>query len=280
MRGGTGFLVGIRSPRMPFNAYIYAVTNAHLAPQQDSGDSVYARFNRFDGTFEIIELHEGKWHRHPDADDIAICELGLNLERVNQTYVSESMFLTEKLFIDNGIGPGDDVFMIGRFQTIEGKDQNTPTARFGNISQLFAREVKNSFGLNQLSFIVEMRSLSGYSGSPVFAYLMPFYKRDAHPTTEQPNPPAVNLLPNGVGPWLIGVDWGHLNRFQEVLDQDRKTPEVPPRWVKENSGMSMVVPIDRLTDLLQKEELRQHRNETEAILAEAEMDANSSNPAN
>ena len=96
--------------------------------------------------------------------------------------------------LDLNIGPGDDVFMIGRFINRDGGQENTPSVRFGNISMMALR------GHNAPQFIsVEMRSMGGYSGSPAIVYIPPF---------------ALRPEKSSIGPesyfFLLGVDRGHV----------------------------------------------------------------------
>jgi hypothetical protein len=49
----------------------------------------------------------------------------------------------------------------------EGRQKNSPTARFGNIAQM-PNEPVIIKRFEQECFLVEARSIGGYSGSPVF----------------------------------------------------------------------------------------------------------------
>ena len=71
------------------------------------------------------------------------------------------------------VGPGDDVFFVGRFISQQGQQRNTPTVRQGVISMLPHEKVPSWEGTPVDSFLVEARSLSGYSGSPVFLNRQP-----------------------------------------------------------------------------------------------------------
>jgi hypothetical protein len=76
-----------------------------------------------------------------------------------------------------GVGPGDEVFMVGRFVSREGKEKNTPAVRFGSLAMV----PRESFGEEQVSsgehFLVNCRSIFGYSGSPVFVFIDPTLPR-------------------------------------------------------------------------------------------------------
>src|SRR5687768_15746781 len=71
--GGTGFLVAIRSVTQPeFFVHIYAVTNSHVIRE---GKSPFIRLNTVEGASAIWHLKGMEWVHHPDADDVAICEI-------------------------------------------------------------------------------------------------------------------------------------------------------------------------------------------------------------
>ena len=58
-------------------------------------------------------------------------------------------------------------FMIGRFLNHQGtKDKIVPAVRFGNISVMLEIIWNSTVNKDQLSFSVEMRSRTGFSGSP------------------------------------------------------------------------------------------------------------------
>jgi hypothetical protein len=62
--------------------------------------------------------------------------------------------------------------MIGLFLDHAGITTNIPSARFGNISMLpnERAKLKQSTGYRGVSYILDMHSRTGFSGSPVFVY--------------------------------------------------------------------------------------------------------------
>ncbi len=91
--------------------------------------------------------------------------------------MSEGAVVTPKLIQDYDLGIGDDVYTVGRFVNHDGKQRNNPVVRFGNIAQMPIEPIKQDDGHLQDSYLVECKSVAGYSGSPVFAYVPPFAKR-------------------------------------------------------------------------------------------------------
>ena len=177
-----------------------------------------------------------------------LCPIELYLDKHKFTHISIEMFITPEVISHYRIGPGDEVFMVGRFVNHEGKQRNLPTARFGNISMMTDEPIRHPSGIMQESFVVEARSLSGYSGSPAFVWIPGSDWR-----TRQL---ALTLT---LGPWLLGVDWGHILDWQKVYEPDKKTRASGDWVVKKNTGMAGIVPAWRLAQLLDSEELKADR---------------------
>jgi hypothetical protein len=138
-----------------------------------------------------------------------------------------------------GIGPGDDVFIIGRFINREGHQKNTPSVRFGNIAQMPGEPIIDDDGIAQESYLVEARSIPGYSGAPVFVHI--------------PIGPGIELARTNIpewiqeeirkqqgineirwrsfmpmGPYLLGVDFCHIN--DRIPVRSAKTREQMHDW--------------------------------------------------
>jgi len=168
-------------------------------------------------------------------------------------YIHTDRFITLEKINAYKLGPGDGVFLIGRFVNHEGRDSNTPAVRFGNIAMMPGPPVERQDGSLQDSFLVDMRSISGYSGSPAFTYIPApelGFRRIRH----------ANEPRTDIGPWLLGVDWGHLQRLEDVVDRNGgKHPD--GLCVSSNTGMAGIVPAWKLYDLLYSEGLQAERKE-------------------
>ncbi len=242
--GGTGFLVGMQSEANESRSYLYAVTNSHVIRE---GESPVIRLNTKDGNKAILELDQEQWVHHQDGDDIAVCPFALaNPNHYAYRVIPRSMFLTKGLIEQHNVGAGDDVFMVGRFISHEGRQRNTPIVRFGNISMMPWEPITHERGIQQESFLLEMRSLSGFSGSPVFVDVE-------------------------VGGYLLGVDWAHMASYEKVKKVNPITgrlENVPEgHVVKSNSGQMAAVPAWKLQELLDQEELVAQRKRSDEQLA-------------
>jgi hypothetical protein len=223
--GGSGFLAGFVEANNTVRSH-YATTNAHVV----SDGFRFIRINTIDGAHDIVETSEGDWTLHPEGDDVAVCAFSPKSHR-DYKYALSRMFITEELISEYNVGPGDEVFMVGRCVGHGGSAKNLPVARFGNIAMLPSEKIRNALGKERPHFLVEVRSVSGFSGSPVFVYDAPgsVMKGARH-----------SILPD----MLLGIDCGHLAEHEEHI----------------SAGMAAVVPAWRLLELINRAEATAHRN--------------------
>ncbi|HVV60315.1 MAG TPA: serine protease [Pseudolabrys sp.] len=260
--GGSGFIVGIPVDEDRRQSLLFVVTNKHVV---DDGNMV-VRLNTVDGKRDTLALDGEHWFFHPDGDDLAVCPIGANpLHKAAYYFVPAASLITKEDIREFEIGPGDDVFIIGRFINHEGKQQNLPSARFGNIAQMPWEPIVID-GFPQESFLVEARSIAGYSGSPVFVYCQP------PPVPHNLNPVVKNKVRSGelslpgvsrkrldipirLGPWLLGIDYCHIRWDEPVLNKQTGKPVNPDWFIKSNTGMMGVIPAWKLQEIFQGPEL-------------------------
>jgi hypothetical protein len=260
--GGSGFWVAVRSFKIPEFFWIYGVSNQHVVHRQGAA---VIRANAKEGDVKIILAEPTDWIEHPEHHDIAIYPMPGNNEPldIEAATVSPGMFVTKNDLSNNLVGVGDEAYLIGRFINHEGKARNTPSARFGNISMLPGEPIYvDRITPPQESFAVELRSMCGYSGSPVFVT-----------GVEIPR----NFARSVRGPdTLLGVHWGHIvepwtvetkiikRSVQAGLAHDEQEID----QVSANTGMNGVVPAWRLMELLEMPKIKSIRDAEE----EAELD--------
>jgi hypothetical protein len=289
--GGSGCLVSVdpkpifdpasRTNPRTITGYIpgqlYAVTNRHVI---NYGYPVI-RLNTIDGATDILELEKDDWLFHPDGDDLAVAPIELPPIHEHSYYpIVVGQFVFKDGIVD--VGAGDDVFMVGRFINHSGKQRNTPSLRFGNVAMLPFDKVKMSDGFMQEAFLVESRSISGFSGSPVFVYKpvvervqtakRPFDLRNDgfSPRGFVTQPTITDLVGR---PQLLGIDCGHIPKREKVVN-GAGTPH-PQGWrVDTNTGMAVVIPAWRLYEFLNAEKLVVQRKEKdEEYLKEKERES-------
>ena len=161
--------------------------------------------------------------------------------------------------------------MIGRFINHEGKQKNLPTVRFGNISMMPDEPIADENDIQQESFLVECRSIPGYSGSPVFVLILPGTPR---PTPEGWVP--ISIKPSFAVMGLLGIDWCHISDFNDVLEGDRKTKASGHLVVRGNTGMAGVIPAWKITDMLNSERFSKLRREDDEKISKMNSERPSS----
>lgn len=260
--GGSGFVAGLPLGASAAGAHtLWAVTNRHVI---ESGHWTI-RLNNRDGKTVCIDTDEQEWFYHPDGDDLAVRHLAVPQSgKVN--FVPESMMLTKQAAEILDIGPGDAAFVIGRFVTMDGRQRNTPSVRFGQISQIPDEKLKYD-KYKQEAWLVEVKSLNGYSGSPVFCYLDPMYYRTNLKPISGPDPALGNsydhkgnIIGQGrfeSGPYLLGVDCCMVPIWQKVCDAAGQENQAGMQ-VPLNSGMMGVIPAWRLLDMLNSNPIKLH----------------------
>jgi hypothetical protein len=241
--GGSGFFVRMQAAVDPY-WHLYAVTNDHVIRRNPTP---YLRVNTHGPAFDTIPTNREWWTRSP-ADDLAVLSITLDPEHAWNAVNIDDFVTRERMQKMTGlpIGPGDDVAMIGRFISHAGVARNKPTVRFGNIAMSADPFEPVEIGTDadgnpvmQEAFLVECRSLGGFSGSPVLVYPSTHRGRFTFEST--------------IGPYLLGVDCAHVATWKPVCQSKGPTTAISNMWVDTNSGISAVIPAWRLRTILEQE---------------------------
>jgi hypothetical protein len=221
------------------------------------GEGPVVRINADDGGFQLIRTSHESWFIG-EKDDLAIMPAEFQSKGLNVGVIPVEAFLTKEMIEQHSIGPGNEVFVTGRFVHHEGKAKNTPTVRFGNISMMPGEPFKRPSPDEDLeeAFLVEFRSVGGYSGSPVFLCEPPFHLWDK----------ARLLHLWSQSPRLLGIDLGHIHEHKRVLKKSNKGKYIEDpneKYYEANTAMSIVVPAWRLMALLNRPDIVRLRTEEE-----------------
>ena len=295
--GGTGFLVaydGNFPARASATNHFYGVTNWHVAC---SGGYSTIRLNTKDGGTDIIELGPEEWHFLPGKYDVAVVPLVLDETIHDVSAVATTQFAEENNLYGPQISVGDDTFMIGLFVDHGGVTSNIPSARFGNISMLPNQKatIKQPTGLLGESFVVDMHSRTGFSGSPVYVYRtfgadLTEWFGSRFESVEFDNlefePPRTGTSGGSFRPVqlgrvrtsggrlrastlfkLLGIHWGQFPERWELheLEAHKELPEarkdliLEGAYVKGLSGMTTVIPAWHIKEVLDMPTLRDQR---------------------
>ena len=121
--GGTRFIIGEPSKRHAKygRRHVYVVTNWHVAVQ----GSPVIRFNTRSGPPDIFDFDAHDWF-FDGKHDIAVLPINVDPDRHAVTVVHSQMFVTKDIIQRAEIGPGDDIFMVGRFMDHDGGQEIGP----------------------------------------------------------------------------------------------------------------------------------------------------------
>ncbi len=246
---GTGFLIWLKEQDRTF---CYLVTAKHVVQPilNKPNAPLSIRFNlKEKGKAEIITfptfLFNGmRWIEHSNpAVDLAVLPLTIfdkiqNLEVSGKpvTEPSDDFFATADWITKYKVGIGDNVFTLGLVPYLFDKNQiNLVLARFGKVSLLPQDEITLPDGKQRVYFI-DSPAFGGNSGGPVF----------------------ILIERNERGPLLSGWRFALLGIVTQFVPSPLRMSELSLQdtagqkaiQLIENTGLTKVVPVDYLSELL------------------------------
>jgi len=259
---GTGFLVAHED-------FGYLVTAAHVA--KGLGENPFlVRLNKNDGTSQNLQADGVEWFAHPDPTiDVAVipfAPLAMGDFEALHIPTKDGMFRTGH-FPGVRVGPGDLTYTTGLFRLMSGERRNLAVVHSGAIALMPGEKipVKNWKDGEKTIFcdgyLVETHSLDGLSGSPVFVRpTMPF--ASTAPGMQLPSNAPREFLRKitGVGarfePLLLGLWQGSWD-----APPDEIVAIQSGKGVRVSVGMGIVVPAERIIELLEQDEMKKARTE-------------------
>lgn len=262
--GGTGFFIGVPIADNAFLAF--GVTNWHVAVQ--TGASVI-RVNRKDGRADTFALDPSEWDFVPGGNDLAIAYIPqLNPNEHDVNIVALDMIADQQRIQEDSINAGEDVFLIGRFVDHDGGPTNVPSVRFGNVS-VMPQPIKQPTGSLEPSYVLDVHSRTGYSGSPVFVYRTVGADLGSH---------SVSLGPGDQFLHLLGIHWGQFPERWDIEDAGRDTVtnaamlSADAKYVVGLSGMTLAIPAPAIRELLNMPRIRTIIEEAKRGMAKMRAD--------
>jgi hypothetical protein len=226
---------------------IYAVTAKHVIQgiERKGFDKVIFRLNKRDGKAVGHEVPITDWHFHPEESEVDIAILPFILtDELDHMAVPYHNFVVHVSETAERIGVGDEIYLAGLFANRIGKERNIPILRFGNIAAMADPNEKINTKMGYIeAHLVEVRSLGGISGAPVFVHMGLVRKQGK------------NLLVSTSEfghSYLLGVMHGH---YDIIDDDDEENTESEMSdtqpLVKEriNKGIAIVVPAHKLKEV-------------------------------
>ncbi|MCH8316310.1 MAG: hypothetical protein IIA64_10090 [Planctomycetes bacterium] len=180
----TGFFVVVSQPAEDDEAdsqysHSYLITARHVIDgirDLSHEGRVYVRLNLTSGGIKTVESQLSDWRFHPtkEVDAAALLVPKSWLKELDHSMLTEYSIADDAVVQDHGIGPGQDVFITGLFINHYGQRRNIPIIRVGNIAAMPEEKVRMKLDRNTCisahAYLIELRSIKGLSGSPVFTY--------------------------------------------------------------------------------------------------------------
>lgn len=160
---GTAFVMRFGEIEEAFYESYYLITCEHCIKK-----NVQARFSN--GKSIQIEPHQ--WCKSPTGDDVVALDItDIVLEAhgdIGNIDIGDAVRRREPYF-----GIGSDLYMLGLSVDEKEIGVNVPRARFGNLSGFADDDISMTQGNNaeRPCHLGDMRSRTGFSGSPVIGYL-------------------------------------------------------------------------------------------------------------
>ena len=261
---GTGVIVGAAT-RLGRETHFYAVTAHHVVAQH----SAYViRINTASGEAIRLDVDPHDWIFDPDGPDLAAADVtayipneGISYLGGNGiAYVSLDMFCDQKFLTDRQVGIGEDGCMLGLFHDLPGKDRNLIAARFGNIALLADNsfKVKLANGKYFPAHLFDIRSRSGFSGSPVYIYRVPTGDLN------QAEGAGFTVDANNRFCALLGI---HVSQYRDTIEVAKEVPQAgrEPKLVVTGeklvipNSVTVVVPAWEILSLLNRQEFKNQR---------------------
>lgn len=243
---GTGVLVSAGvGPDEGTALYVVTCTHTLDGIEKYSTDGrAYIRINTQSGYVDV-ETRVHDWEKHSDSavDASAIKWDGVIGAEVDWV-PTDTMAATPEWIERLNLGIGDNVFFVGLFSQHAGRHRNIPVARMGTLAAMREELVSSEDDVLRDLYLVDSRSIGGLSGSP--AFIQPHGVRDFNRTANSVHRGAPS---EGSYLWL-GIVHGHF---------DEAPRKVADSVAKLNAGISMVVPSDRILELLNSNSFRADR---------------------
>lgn len=284
--GGTGCLVSYPFVTEGYEdkIHLYAVTNSHVVKRD--GRSRALRMNKIDGEVEVITTPGSAWHHHDDAD-VAAVPLHVDQKAIRLSDIPAEIFLTPEDVAGQFYVDGDDCMFIGRHHGLDGKQRNTPAVRMGSVAIMTPEPVDrtDTHGRHEESIALEARSLSGFSGSPVFVW------QSGQIAAPRYGSGLIGSERSLIGKWpivvhgtlesrfaFLGITWGHMKGPNAVVDPGDDEDDAE-KALTLNSGIMLAVPAWRIKELLDSEELAAMREEAEKQAVQEAKEREARSPA-
>jgi hypothetical protein len=248
--GGTAFLLGVPIEGNKDLNFPYLVTAKHCVERAKEYGNLFVRLNSETGEAVYVETNTADWiYSEDESEDAAVLPfLPPEPLQFRIKTIPIGMAAVKAMREQNNIGIGDDIIVTGLFSRRWGERKNLPIVRAGVISAMAdeSEPLKDDAGLPFNAHLVELRSIGGLSGSPVFVY------KEWMPSSEKTKYSGIPLATTKI--FLLGIIRGHydetriVNASIDFSDRDRL-----------HFGIATVTPIEAALKIIYGDDFVKNR---------------------
>ena len=243
---GTGFLVARKEDEDKNKSTVYLITNKHVVKDYPL---LFARFNYDESNggedlmLPLMVNGKKKYSEHP-AEEVDVIAVQINPDVMKKRKLKlrfiqlEDHSLTLSEMEKTGVEEGALVYALGFPMNLMRKNVNAPICRLGCISRV-ADAFVNPDATNL--YLVDTQVFPGNSGGPLIS---------------RPEMISIENTPVNSSARLIGILSAYIP-YQEILYSKQTGHQ---RMVQEeNSGLTIVHPVDRIKEVVEQEYQRNHK---------------------
>jgi len=250
---GTAFFVGMIAYQRTLP---YIVTAKHVLDQMSDDAPVLLRVNTISASgVRYVPLPKAKWHFHPEHNeepgrkqkyvDVAVYRPDFDYTDVQMVFFTFDDFLTDEKRSEYDVGVGDEIVITGLFFSHIGEARNIPVVRTGNIAAVPDEPLPTDKGLMD-GYLVEVRSIGGISGSPVFTHLAVrpdkiIVEADPYPQLEHKTLKKADKVH-----YLLGLVHG----YYTINTQEEWVSKTEQQVGDLNTGITIVIPASKIADTI------------------------------
>jgi hypothetical protein len=220
---------------------------------------VSLRVNTWNDGARVLITKDEHWFSHPNPKiDVSVCGTVISREQFDILNISleSPLIITDEIIKERAIGIGSDVYIAGMYIQRIGEAKNLPIVRTGTIAAMPEEKIETAYGFHD-AYLVELRSLGGLSGSPVFTVIPPVTHKKG-----------VVHMENGQVEYLLGMLLGH-NNLQDQRDSieiknpnkgKASDPDLVIAQVPLNTGIGIVLPLADVIEAVQQPILKELRD--------------------
>ncbi len=255
---GTCFFVLLKEPRVgPSRGFVYLVTNRHLAQPRAKTPGTPVTVTKTTITLNLVEAVGGRtateltlfqgdgtrWYFPEDESaDVAVTPIKLDTHTYDVIFMPADRFITREMLKTKGIVEGAEVRFAGFFYQFPGDARVRPIVREGILALLPEEKLVTTMDRPGIVYLADIHAFAGNSGSPVFVNMVGLR--------------GSNIKVGGFPYGLLGILSGY---FFEDADFKLRVATTLEGVVRANSGISTIVPIEHVQNILDSPELTLQR---------------------